>query len=129
MENFWKNYSFLNSLSDSKKIILFLRKYIMKNSNILDFKYHLRQYNNTYETTKQICSFLNKNISLKAKVILDFGSGAGSNLYFLRKKYKISKGFGFDNSPELVKIANQIMHQKKLKRLNFLQMILKNAKM
>ena len=62
-----------------------------ENSRQIDLNYHIKQYRNPFETTKQITSFLNKKINLKFKNFLDLGSGSGANLFYLKKKFKLGK--------------------------------------
>ena len=90
----------------------------MKNDNQININYHTKQYQKTYETTKQIIKFLNRKFPLKNKSILDFGCGAGSNLYFL-KRYKILESSGVDNDARLVKIAKQEMKKRGIKDIKF----------
>ncbi len=90
-----------------------------ENSRQIDLKYHIKQYRNPYETTKQITSFLNKKINLKFKNFLDLGSGSGANLFYLKKKFKIADSFGVDNQPTLIKLAKKMMKNKKIKNIRF----------
>ena len=90
-----------------------------ENSRQIDLNYHINQYRNPYETTKQITSFLNKKINLKFKNFLDLGSGAGANLFYLKKKFKIADSFGVDNQPTLIKLAKKMMKNKNIKNIRF----------
>ncbi len=85
----------------------------------IDLKYHLKQYNKPYETTKQLFNFLNNNFSLKNKKILDLGCGAGGNLFYSKKNFKTSQAFGVDINFKLIKSAKQIMKKKKINDIKF----------
>lgn len=85
----------------------------------LDLKYYEKQIDNTYESTKQFFKFLNNHIKLKNKKIFDLACGNGSNLIYLKQKYKVGNCLGLDQSSYLIKIARKLTKRKKINDLKF----------
>jgi len=83
-------------------------KEIYKRSKIAD------EYNNALEKRKGLClfdeSYLQKNIELGAKV-LDLGCGTGRHLVRLGKTNEM---VGVDISPQMIKIARDILRKEKV---------------
>lgn len=86
---------------------------------VLDRKYHERQINNPYESTKSFYKFLNKQVKLKNKRIIDFACGSGANLFYLNKKYSVSECIGFDLSNFLLNRAKNYVKKNKIKNISF----------
>ena len=75
-------------------------------------RYHKNQYKQIYNSTIEFIKFIKKNVSLKNKIILDIGCGAGANTIFLAKHYPSSNIIGVDHNNNLIKYASS---QKKKK--------------
>ena len=80
----------------------------------LDMNYYNRQAKKTYESTKIFFKFLNDNIKLKNKKIIDMGCANCSNLIYLKKNYEVSDCLGVDQNKKLLKLAKRLIKNSKL---------------
>ena len=87
---------------------------IMDDENM---KFHLGQYETPYRSTVNFLWFLEKNLESNRKYyICDLGCGAGAVLDYLLSNSKLFRGgMGIDISPDIVKIENNILHERKVK--------------
>lgn len=74
-----------------------------------DLDYHQRQYKEPYRSTVAFCDWLEKlgYISLTSALnIVDFGSGQGANIYYMKQRYPQCKFTGIDINRTLVEKGN-----------------------
>ena len=82
-------------------------------------RYHKNQYKQIYNSTIEFIKFIKKNVSLKNKIILDIGCGAGANTIFLAKHYPSSNIIGVDHNNNLIKYASSQKKKEKLSNCKF----------
>tara|TARA_B100000963_G_scaffold360785_1_gene393104 strand:- start:4970 stop:5725 length:756 start_codon:yes stop_codon:yes gene_type:complete len=97
-------------------------------SKNLDQKYFDRQMSNPYESTKSFFKFLNKEINLENKRIVDLACGNGANLLYLKRNYNTNECFGLDQNKSLLKTAKYFAKKRKIKNIRFLKQDIENTK-
>lgn len=76
-----------------------------------ELRYHRRQYREPYRSTVAFIDFLKRAAGLDgeaARTILDVGTGAGANVFWMAKAFPKCAFTGIDLSPELVGIADEL---------------------
>lgn len=82
-------------------------KKTIKRESVVNDEYFVRQLYRPKLSTISFFDYIKRNISIN-KSFIDFGCGNGSNLNYLKKKYKISKNLlGLDINPHLIKFAKK----------------------
>jgi|SRR5687768_13757246 len=74
-----------------------------------ELEYHERQFREPYRSTVAFCDWLETSGFLVREQklrILDLGSGAGANIYYMSQRYPGSSFVGIDINPELVERGN-----------------------
>jgi SAM-dependent methyltransferase len=68
--------------------------------------YHLRQYEQCYETTARLLEFADDTLAeMGSRRILDVACGAGANVYHMLKRWPAARVTGIDLDPELIDYA------------------------
>ena len=68
--------------------------------------YHLRQYEQCYETTARLLEFADDTLAeMGPRRILDVACGAGANVYHMLKRWPEAQVTGIDLDPELIAFA------------------------
>jgi SAM-dependent methyltransferase len=90
----------------------------------VDFQYHERQFERPYRSTVIFCDWLEqigyirKDSCLR---ILDLGSGAGANIYYMSKRYPNSIFIGVDINYDLVMKGNEFFEKNAIKNCSLEQ--------
>jgi SAM-dependent methyltransferase len=72
--------------------------------------YHVKQYRQPYYSTIAFVNFLRKNHCILPNTnILDIGSGAGANIYYLAKHHTTTNFIGQDYNQQLIRLGNTIL--------------------
>jgi SAM-dependent methyltransferase len=81
-------------------------------------EYHLRQWRQTKESTKEFISFLDGKV-MPNKDYLDLGCGAGAATFALSQRFRDSKWTGIDIDPRLTTIAKVLSAEAHASKLDF----------
>lgn len=85
-----------------------------------ELNYHERQYIEPYRSTVSFIEFLKKTKSFNTNSrfrVLDVGTGAGANIFWLSKEFPLCEFVGIDISPDLIALAKK--KQRNVKNTEF----------
>ncbi len=80
--------------------------------------YHLKQYENTKESTIEFSNFISEEVS-SSNFVIDLGCGAGAATTYLSKTFPDTKFLGVDIDETLIAIANKFNEEIKNHQLRF----------
>ena len=68
------------------------------------------QYRNPYRSTSMLCDYIDSfGLMEGTKAVLDIGSGAGQNMYYLSRRYQTLQCTGIDIDPAFVRFGNELL--------------------